>query len=363
MLGFFSEETMTNRNYFSKKFKRPGITVYDPGEPPFRIYGLMYSAGRRQYHRFPYELTDPINDNLRKLNTHTSGGRIRFSTDSSLIALRCRMNTRTVFSHMPQTGTGGFTVYADDTYYNTFIPPLPVPGTADKGYAGIMDFPDKKKRDITIYFPLYNEVNELSLGLEEKACLESAKDYKYQSPIIFYGSSITQGGCASCPGNSYDAIVCRNLNADYINAGFSGNCKAELSLADYFATVNASVFVYDYDHNAPDPAFLKKTHYPFYQRYRRKNKTTPVVMISRPDFTDKPNCRTGEQILRREIIRGSYEKGIAAGDRNLYFIDGETLFGKKNTRCCTVDTTHPNDIGFMRMAQKVTPLLRQILAG
>jgi lysophospholipase L1-like esterase len=265
-------------------------------------------------------------------------------------------------SSMAQTGMSGFTLYVGAVYHGTFVPPAPVPAGKDKGYDGIINFPDKRRREITVYFPLYNGVDEVYLGLEEGALVLTAGEYTCKKPIVFYGSSITQGCCASRPGNSYDAIVCRNLDSDYINAGLSGQCRAETAMAEYLSTIDARVFVYDYDYNAPDAEYLRKTHYRFYQRYRKKKKNVPVIMISRPGYYGEAlSLNNVENSIRRDIITESYNKGVAGGDGNLYFIDGGTFFRKKNADCCTVDGIHPNDLGFMRMAETVTPLMKKIL--
>ena len=141
--------------------------------------------------------------------------------------------------------------------------------------------------------------------------LEPAEDYTYTKPILYYGSSITQGGCANRPGTSYQAIIHRSIDADYINLGFSGSCLAEDAMLDYISNLDMSVFVYDYDHNAPTPEFLEKTHEPFYKKLRERRPDLPIIMVSAPTMTG------GMWTVRREHIKSNYEKGIAAGDKNL----------------------------------------------
>jgi hypothetical protein len=128
------------------------------------------------------------------------------------------------------------------------------------GYESVIRFETRRKREITINFPLYSSVSALYIGLEENAVVEPSAGYKNKKPMVFYGSSITQGACASRPGNSYANIVSRTLGIDHINLGFSGNAKGEQTMADYIASLDMSVFVYDYDYNAPDPEHLQNTH-------------------------------------------------------------------------------------------------------
>jgi hypothetical protein len=357
------EITKIDPNFLSRTFSRNDIKFYDSLQTHFKVFGLLYNHRQGCYHRLPFEIAADANSGVEELNYHTSGGRIRFSTDSEFVALSCVMRDRTLFSHMPQTGTSGFSLYIGKTYYDTFIPGIPVQEGVNKGYEGIITFPGRAKRDITVYFPLYNGVDELFIGLQDDASIAAAKPYRCQQPVAFYGSSITQGGCASRPGNSYDAITCRALDTDFINFGFSGSAKGELGLADYFASLHVSAFVYDYDYNAPTVEHLKETHYLFYRRFRSRNAAAPVVMISRPGClkTEKPIDGIKESGLRRRIIRNSYEKGIASGDKNLYFIDGRILFGAEDQDACTVDGIHPNDLGFKRISEALIPVLGEIL--
>ena len=124
----------------------------------------------------------------------------------------------------------------------------------------MIDFDDRKEREITINFPLFTEVCELYIGLQKGCKLEPASEYTHQKPVVYYGSSITNGGCASRPGNTYQAVISRMLDCDFVNLGFNGNAKGEQEIADYIKGLDMSVFVYDYDHNAPTPEHLLDTH-------------------------------------------------------------------------------------------------------
>lgn len=117
------------------------------------------------------------------------------------------------------------------------------------------------------------------------------------------------------------------------------------------------VLVYDYDHNAPSPDYLAETHERLYNTFRSKQPLTPIIMISKPDF-DSAN---GVDRRRRAIIMETYLNALKRQDENVYFIDGETLFGLENRDCCTVDGCHPNDLGFERMATAIGRVLEKIL--
>ena len=173
--------------------------------------------------------------------------------------------------------------------------------------------------------------------------------------MVFYGSSITQGGCASRPGNSYESMVSAALQADHINLGFSGNAKAEEEMAQYIKSLDMSVFVYDYDHNAPTLRHLEDTHQKMFLTIRESNPELPIVILSRPKYQ-----LTETEQKRLAIVKRTYDEAIAAGDQHTHMIDGPTLMRyAKNDG--TVDIHHPNDLGFHSMAKVLIPQLRALL--
>ena len=78
--------------------------------------------------------------------------------------------------------------------------------------------------------------------------------------------------------------------------------------------------------------------------------------MTKPDFDYDP-----EEPERRKVIYKTYENAVNSGDKNVYFIDGQTFFGEKDRHFCTCDCCHPNDLGFYRMAQVIEPVIKQIL--
>ncbi len=329
---------------------RQNIQLYNVQEEPFQIYGLMYEEGK--FCRIPGEVARRVNDGVWRLYANTSGGRVRFVTNSSYVAISASMEAIGKMSHFPLTGSAGFDLYVDEgkgqQYQGTFSPPYDI----ENGYEGVIDFSDARERIITIHFPLYSNVTDLHIGLEQKAMVKQAPAYRCEKPIVFYGSSITQGGCASRPGNSYSAILSRLLDYNFINLGFSGNARGEDAITDYINSLDMSIFVLDYDHNAPTVEHLRDTHCRMYQRIRKCHPDLPIILMTRPKVH-----LSEDEIQRVIVIEDTYQSAVQAGDRNIYLLKGTDLIGERIIETATVDGTHPNDSGFVSMAYALYELL------
>ena len=204
------------------------------------------------FKRLPDDVAEASgSDGVKKLYLNTAGGRVRFTTDSKYIAIKSVMPDVEGFSHMPLTGVAGFDLFIDYSKHSTFYRIFKPPYGMKKGYESIIYLQDAIKRSFTIYFPLFANVSSLYIGLQKDASLSPGLEYSHKKPVVFYGSSITQGGCASRPGNSYQSIISRDLDCDFINLGFSASARGEEAIADYISQIDSKLLVFDYDHNAP----------------------------------------------------------------------------------------------------------------
>ena len=332
------------------RFGQKDMIYRDVTQAPFRVHGLLRENGR--FVRIPEAVARAASEGVTALYANTAGGRVRFVTDSDYVAVHAEMSGIGKMGHFAPSGSAGFDLYADGQFAGTFIPPY----DQTDGYDAILWLPESRRREITVNFPLYSNVEALSVGLRESALLEEAAPYRHPLPVVYYGSSITQGGCATRPGLSYQSLLSRALDTDYTNLGFSGSCKAEDAIIDYLCSLDMSVFVYDYDHNAPDPAYLAATHEKLFLALRRARPTLPVVMMSRPKFTLNEDDRR-----RLRIVQATYDRAKAAGDENVYLLDGPTLMALCGDEG-TVDGCHPNDLGFFSMAAALEKALKPLLA-
>ena len=324
-------------------------TFFDSLEKPFSIHGVFYENGK--FRRLPENVALSVSEGVHFLHANTAGGRVRFVTDSKTIAISAFMGELGKMSHFPYTGSIGFDIYADGVYAKTFVPPHNI----EDHFESMFEFDTKKMRNITINFPLYSEVANLYIGLENGCECFEAEPYANSKPVVYYGSSITQGGCASRPGNSYQSVIERRFGIDYINLGFSGNAKAEDNMIDYIKNLDMSVFVYDYDHNAPGVEHLQATHEKMFKAIRCAHPDIPIIMMSRP-----VHYPTAVERIRRDIIETTYRNALLSGDKNVYFLDGKML-----TELCgndgTVDGCHPTDFGFASMAKAVGDLMERCI--
>ncbi len=336
--------------------KRADAVFYSLRKAPFRLYGLYNAKEEEIFRRMPKEYTDRVGDGYTLMMGMTVGARARFKTDSPYMILRAETPSIT-----PYTACGtilamkGFDLYCidekgEERYRASFRPPV----SFEAGYESILELPEGM-HEYVLYFPMYNQLSDVYIGLKDSAKLSEGGRYKVEKPILFYGSSITQGCCASRTANVYSSILGRMLDCDTINLGVSGGAKGQLPTAEYIAGLSLSAFVYDYDYNAPSLEFLQETYMPFLRIIRERQPELPIVLVSMisrkyPDLEK-----------RKAFIRGQYEAMRAAGDANVYFIDGQTLIIDEEWDATTSDVTHPNDFGFWRMAQGMASVLQNIL--
>ena len=342
-----------------------GLRLYDVRRPPFRIYGLFEPTSEPEFKRMPDAVASVVSEGVKNLARHTAGGRVRFSTDSPYIVIKAVMPKVGHMAHMPLTGSAGFDLYVDradgreSLFYRTFVPPY----TMTDGYESKITLKADGVRSYTVNFPLYNPVTALYIGVKDGSYLGEGAPYRDLDPIVYYGSSITQGGCASRPGNAYQAMISRALGVDHVNLGFSGNGRGEDPMIDYLAGLKMSAFVSDYDHNAPTVEHLRATHYRLYERVRAAHPDIPYVMLTAPDFHRGSLGLSGatDATRRREVILESFHRALENGDKKVYYIDGESIFRGPYEDSCTVDGTHPNDLGFSMFADAIGAVLRRAL--
>lgn len=340
--------------------QQPEIQWHEVTAETFDIYGVFPDKDGLLSVRIPRSVAETVSKGVAAKSAFAAGGRIRFSTDSTSVSLKVEYGKGESATVMNYCVTHGFDVYrCEQNGEEAFVGAMR-PKNPDVNYQTVEYCVQTRCEEMSFYtinMPCFAEVKRAFIGIENGSRLERGKKYRNEKPVVFYGSSITQGVAAGRPGNTYENFISQTYNLDYRNYGFGGNAKAEPTLAEFLAGLEMCAFVSDYDHNAPNVEYLRQTHYSLYETIRRKHPDIPYIMISKPDFFTNPEVNAA----RRDVIRESYEKAKAAGDENVWLIDGETLFAGPFYRSCTSDGVHPNDLGFYRMAEKIGPVIMQAL--
>lgn len=342
-----------DKNFKVEKLGSAEYAFRDCRQEPFRIYGLLLPTEETpHFMRMPQAVADQVNIQVQELACNTTGGRIRFKTDSAKVAIRVWMHDVMKAPHFPLTGSAGLDLYADGVYRGTFVPPYDITDY----FEGRVDMKSSQMREILIHMPLYSGVVKLEIGVEPGSQLLNAEEYKHQVPVLYYGSSITQGGCASRAGNSYQNIISRDLDCDQINLGFSSGALAEDVMIEYLTKQEMSVFVMDYDHNAPNPAHLAATHEKLYRAMREAKPEVPIIMVTMPKVVPSEDSQK-----RRDVVWATYDKAVAEGDKRVRFIDGCEMMAALGSDGGLVDNAHPNDLGFFCMAKVIGSAIKEFL--
>lgn len=347
-----------------KSFTSPSVLslaprVFDVRQAPFSLHGLYEPRAEGLFRRIPLAVAEAANQRARMMHANPAGARVRFATDSSFLAVGATlppMGDSEARGAGARMGAGAFCfdLYVDGKHKTMLCPEtlserggVPFYDTAEGHYEALERLGPKRMREITLYFPLFVNVSALFVGLEEGCTVTEAAPYQNKRPVVFYGSSITQGACASRAGNTYPAILSRRHSFDFINLGFAGGALAEPPMIDYLCSLDASLLVFDYDHNAPSPDYLRRTHLPALRRLRAAHPDIPFLLMSRP------NLCGGEALVKEriDVIRESYEALRADGCGPVHFVNGLEVYRGLDSEMMTVDGTHPTDLGFYAMAE------------
>lgn len=330
-----------------------------PQSPELEIDGLpWFGQNAGEFYRLPAALREKFPPPVWDLAKSPSGARIRFRTDAAAVAVQVEYPSPPGMANMHAFGQTGVDLYMDGAYWNTAIADKDArPG---KIYQHVYcSAKPRLFRDATLYLSLYKPVKVVAVGVDTAARFQKAREFSVTKPVVFYGTSITQGGCASRSGMSYQAILGRLLNVDFVNLGFSGHGRGEPEVAAAVAQIDASCYVLDFAQNNVTVASLRQAYAPFLEILRQAHPETPVLSIT-PIFATRETTGENQNEAMREHIRQVVSQRIGAGDRRLQLVEGTDLLGASRADGL-VDGTHPNDLGFQWMAEGLAPRLRRML--
>jgi hypothetical protein len=257
---------------------------------------------------------------------------------------------------MPATGVSGLDLYMLIDGEWRWIA-VARPANAGENTAELFANQPRARRSFRLYLPLYNGVEKLELGIAPDAKIAGGRPDP-KPPLVFYGTSAVQGGCASRPGMSYPAIIGRRLHRTALNLGFDGNGKAEPEVAALLASLTPAVYVIDCLPNLlPEEAPKVEA---FVATLRAARPATPILLVENLRYTDAifNAARRERYVASNRTLRAIFDR-LSAADRNLHYLSSENFFGSDND--ATVDGSHPTDLGFVRLADAMTPVIRRLL--
>ncbi len=320
------------------------VTMDDPG---INTYGFPFARGGTLNR---LKINESYSTGVDIYAKHTAGGRIRFRTDSPVLHVCVEFDNIVTVPWSSLYGTAGLDVYNGDKWLATVCP---YTGGEKNISQEIETKTENSIADITITLPTYASIKSLKIGIKSGSKIEAATPYTIQKPIVFYGSSITQGCSASRGSLGFPNLVADHFDADFINEGFSGSALGEAKVAKTLAEIDMSAFVMEYDHNAETPDDLSASHYNFYKIIRSAHPDIPIVLLSR--ISGGYSIDAEETAQRDLIIEGTYNKANAEGDTNIYFIDGcDVSLGDADM---LADGKHPNDCGMRAIADAIIAVL------
>jgi len=342
-----------------------GVVWLNADDSRMRLDGFAFRSAGEALRRLPFELVTL--QSVQWLAGHTSGGMLTFRTNSRRIFVRASLRDICRKEHMPMTGCGGFDLYLGPAGHRSFVGVTRFDYSASEYEVLILERRRAETEEFQLNFPLYSGVESFALGIDGESDIALPDPWTNPRPVVVYGSSITQGACASRPGSSYTSILSRELDRPVLNFGFSGSGKGEPEVVSAIAKVpDPALILLDYEANA-SAVGIECTLADAIDILRRDHPRVPILVLSRIRW-NKELIETGSRILHDRdaddaiaFQREEVKHRRAEGDHRIFFRNGDSLT-EPDWWECTVDGVHPTDFGFHRMAANLRPVIREILS-
>lgn len=333
------------------------VTWYGYGAFTIEGLGSPDSLCESPYDRLPVKWKEKVRKPVWELSKNTAGVLLRFSSNTTSLRIKWTVLNDLKMNHMTEAGIKGVDLYSkinnEWIYINTARPQGK--SSESKLLAGMKP----EEREYLMYLPLYDGVTNLQIGVDSLSSF-SAPEKNHGKPIVYYGTSIAQGGCASRPGMAHTNILTRMLGVEIINLGFSGNGRMELPIAEFMAETDARLYVLDNIPNMKKEEVLSNVR-PFVTHLRSVRPETPIVFIESFLFANTTLEGVSHQLIteKNKALRAEFEKLQSEGVKELYYISLDTMHEALAEG--TVDGVHLTDLGFMRFSEFLAPEFRKIL--
>ena len=348
----------SRRGFAQESPAEPKIVWYDVRE--WGVEGKGWSDTEKYFDRFPARAKETLRPAVWGLSRHSAGMMVRFRTDATTIFGDLTVTSPSLaMPHMPATAVSGLDLYAEDDAGSLQWLAVTMPKAQTTTGPIISDIVPGP-RNFAIYLPLYNGTESLKIGVPQGASFEPIAP-RTEKPIVFYGTSITHGACASRPGMPHPAILGRRLNLPVINLGFSGNGKMEPAVTNLLTEIDAATYVIDCLPNMTPQEVAERTQ-PLVQTLRKAKPETPILLVEDRTFSNAWLVPSKQEAhaARRKALRTAYEALTKSGIGKLYYLEGEKLLADAEHND-TTDGSHPSDLGFWRHANAFEPVLREML--
>lgn len=332
---------------FCNSQEQKTTTVYH-GADFFILEGtkIADSLKENRYDRLPFSYKEIVRKPVWKLSKASAGMSIRFLSNSTSISVKWKVINNNVMNHMAETGIKGVDLYFNNKgnwqYLNT-ARPIGI----ENEYTLIENMPDEM-REFKMYLPLYDGVENIEIGIDSTSVIRKPLK-KNDRSIVFYGTSITQGGCASRPGMAHTNIISRKLNIDCINFGFSGNGKMEQPINNLIAEFNPLFYVIECLPNMTTEQVINRT-IPLVKTIKEKQPETPIIFVENFLYESLALDKKEKTLIdeKNKALKIEYEKMIKSSFKHIFYISSENATGIDHEG--TVDGVHFTDLGFMRYA-------------
>lgn len=307
------------------------------------------------FDRLPSGAEGAVTPNVWNLSRDSAGMMVRFKTDASAIHVHYKLRKANLaMPHMPATGVSGVDLYARDQSGRWRWVQVTRPA-AQEVKAEVISGLAPGLREYAAYLPLYNGVESMSIGIPPESQFEGLSPR--EKPIVFYGTSITHGACASRPGMVHTAILGRRLDMPVVNLGFSGNGRMDRAVGDFLIQVDAAAYVIDCLPNM-GPADVSQKCVPLVKQIRAARPDTPILLVEDRRFTNEWITPAKKKFHdeNHAALKQAYETLIQEAVSGLYYIPGDSLYGDDSEGA--TDASHANDLGFMRQADVFEPFIR-----
>jgi len=313
------------------------------------------------YFRLPEKYREKVRDEVWDLSRHSSGLSIRFSTNSSRIDVKWKTGNNMHYPHGAETMVKGVDLYCyqkNKWYYAGVGKPY----SPENNESVLIKDMDSSMKEFILYLPMYETVDSVYIGIQQGAKINKPVNALFQrkGPVVFYGTSITQGASAMRPGMGYPAILSRKLNIETINLGFSGNGKLEKEMAEALSEINASCYVIDCGGNLT-PQLANERTIPFIRLLRKNRPGIPIMLVEHLIFPPSRFVKSTRE--RIDQINAAFSQAYTSlkkeGMKNLYYLPAEHLIGDDGE--ATVDGAHFTDLGFTRISIQMEMQLKKIL--